>query len=564
MSVNIVITTAGRAALVNAQHTGTAPVTITQVGLSQTAVTPTAAATSLPGEFKRLAGVAGEVVAADTIHINVSDDSADAYSLRSFALYLADGTLFGIYGQADPLIVKSAASIPNMAIDVIFADISAALLTFGNTNFLNPPATTERQGVVELATVPEAQAGIDALRALTPAAAKAAILGWLLAQDGSGSGLDADLLDGQDGDYYANVAARLGYNPVNRAGDTMTGLLVLSGDPTAAMHAATRQWVLGQIASGALGYTPVNRAGDTMAGLLALSGAPTANLHAATKKYVDDLVAAAALLAKILTVDGSGSGLDADLLDGLDSTAFAKVAGTFFQGNNTGIVSDQDWTLFFLRNNHGSASAIGHTSIETLNENNITTGSFQVIGEPDGSTAISLSTTPAGSRTVDRREVMAYLRGQGRPHHFYASAMYLNGDLMWNAGNDGSGSGLDADLLDGFHASDFQRASDGTKFGSNANGYWEERANGFVEQWGTITGTFYQGQYTHTFPRPFGDAASVNIQLTPYNPTGGTTQPFDWWPQRGTTDGTSFNWTLQDSSAAGIGQGVDWRAIGKL
>jgi len=321
LSVNIVITTAGRAALVNAQHTGTAPVTITQVGLSQTAVTPTAAATSLPGEFKRLAGVAGEVVAADTIHINVSDDSADAYSLRSFALYLADGTLFGIYGQADPLIVKSAASIPNMAIDVIFADISAALLTFGNTNFLNPPATTERQGVVELATVPEAQAGIDALRALTPAAAKAAILGWLLAQDGSGSGLDADLLDGQDGDYYANVAARLGYNPVNRAGDTMTGLLVLSGDPTAAMHAATRQWVLGQIASGALGYTPVNRAGDTMAGLLALSGAPTANLHAATKKYVDDLVAAAALLAKILTVDGSGSGLDADLLDGMGWTA---------------------------------------------------------------------------------------------------------------------------------------------------------------------------------------------------------------------------------------------------
>ena len=37
-----------------------------------------------------------------------------------------------------------------------------------------------------------------------------------------------------------------------------------------------------------LGYTPVDKAGDTMTGALTLSGAPTSNLHAATKKYVDD------------------------------------------------------------------------------------------------------------------------------------------------------------------------------------------------------------------------------------------------------------------------------------
>ena len=43
---------------------------------------------------------------------------------------------------------------------------------------------------------------------------------------------------------------------------------------------------------GILGYTPVNVAGDTMSGTLILSGAPSADLHAATKKYVDDSVAA--------------------------------------------------------------------------------------------------------------------------------------------------------------------------------------------------------------------------------------------------------------------------------
>lgn len=35
----------------------------------------------------------------------------------------------------------------------------------------------------------------------------------------------------------------LGYTPVNKAGDTMSGPLTLSGDPTAAMHAATKQYL---------------------------------------------------------------------------------------------------------------------------------------------------------------------------------------------------------------------------------------------------------------------------------------------------------------------------------
>lgn len=35
------------------------------------------------------------------------------------------------------------------------------------------------------------------------------------------------------------------------------------------------------------------------------------------------------------------------------------------------------------------------------------------------------------------------------------SNMYLNGNIFWHGGNDGSGSGLEADLLDGQHASDF-------------------------------------------------------------------------------------------------------------
>lgn len=51
---------------------------------------------------------------------------------------------------------------------------------------------------------------------------------YLLTVDGAGSSLDADLLDGQEGAYYSNVTARLGYTPANDAGDIFTGNVSVS------------------------------------------------------------------------------------------------------------------------------------------------------------------------------------------------------------------------------------------------------------------------------------------------------------------------------------------------
>ncbi|MGE5552818.1 MAG: hypothetical protein ACM3XZ_02705 [Betaproteobacteria bacterium] len=47
---------------------------------------------------------------------------------------------------------------------------------------------------------------------------------------------------------HATTAAQVG--AVNKAGDTMTGPLTLAGDPTAALHAATKQYVDGSIEHG--------------------------------------------------------------------------------------------------------------------------------------------------------------------------------------------------------------------------------------------------------------------------------------------------------------------------
>lgn len=290
MPLNLIVTEEGRAALLNAQQTGTDAVVIAQAGLSPAAITATPEMSSLPGEIGRVATVGGIGTANDTIHVSIRDDSAAAYTLRSFALYLDDGTLFAVYGQADPILIKTAQSAALIAVDCIFADISAASLVFGATNFTDPDATTTRKGLIEIATSAEAQGGTDTVRAITPAALAAALLPLLLGRDGSGSGLDADLLDGQDSSFFTNIIARLGYTPVNRAGDTMTGQLALVGDPTLAAHAAR-------------------------------------------KAYVDGLTSAAAILSRLLTVDGSGSGIDADLLDGQHASAFAQLSA-FSTGSN--------------------------------------------------------------------------------------------------------------------------------------------------------------------------------------------------------------------------------------
>lgn len=55
------------------------------------------------------------------------------------------------------------------------------------------------------------------------------VLAKLLTVDGTGSGLDADLLDGQSAAYYTDIVSRLGYTPLNAAGGTVGGALTVNG-----------------------------------------------------------------------------------------------------------------------------------------------------------------------------------------------------------------------------------------------------------------------------------------------------------------------------------------------
>lgn len=175
MAIIFKLTDAGRAALINAANNGTLARTVTSIGVTATAFTPTAALTTIPNEIKRIATISGDVVAPDTVHVTVRDEGEDTYTVRGFALWLDNGVLLGTYSQPAVIVEKSAASIMLLAFDlrVLDGSVDIGTLQFGSTEFLNPPATTERQGVVELATAAEAAALVDAVRALTPASVAA-------------------------------------------------------------------------------------------------------------------------------------------------------------------------------------------------------------------------------------------------------------------------------------------------------------------------------------------------------------------------------------------------------
>jgi len=168
-SLSLVITTTGLQRFVAAQLGEDIDLTVSQVGLTAAAFVPAPTLSALPGEFRRVATISGVASSADTVHLVVRDAAPLRYEMRGLGLFLADGTLFATYGQADPIFEKSERSTMHIAIDLVFPTGTATSLSFGDTNFLQPPATEILAGVIELATAAEVAAGVDPVRAVTPA-----------------------------------------------------------------------------------------------------------------------------------------------------------------------------------------------------------------------------------------------------------------------------------------------------------------------------------------------------------------------------------------------------------
>lgn len=135
--------------------------------------------------------------------------------------------------------------------------------------------------------------------------------------------------------------------------------------------------------------------------------------------------------------DGASSGLDADKLDGFEAAAFPRLSATnSFTGTNTFVAVNV------------SVNTGGLLTFNSDGTTNRTCQEFQIAGaaqwraiiEADGSLAFN---SPTGK------------------------TFKIRGETAWHAGNDGPGSGLDADLLDGQQGASYARVNANNTFAND-------------------------------------------------------------------------------------------------
>ncbi len=209
---------------------------------------------------------------------------------------------------------------------------------------------------------------------------------------------------------------------------------------------------------------------------------------------------AADVLAKLLTVDGSGTGLDADLLDSHD-TAYFTNATVFASGttlaNATGVYNGANLFIDTVKLSIGNTTAnltansiivqlANSTATTNVTPDGIKVGATTIantagfFGNGAGLTSLTAAGAGGTNTQVQFNDSASFLGLAGFTYNkdtnnvfigntvtvgattVNTTHIYVGGgssNLVWHAGNDGTGSGLDADLLDGHDTAYFLAAS---------------------------------------------------------------------------------------------------------
>jgi hypothetical protein len=182
--------------------------------------------------------------------------------------------------------------------------------------------------------------------------------------------------------------------------------------------------------------------------------------------------------------DGGGSGLDADTVDGYHAAVFVQLpADNVFTGFNTfsggvkiavqnavdggttrGIFmwddTDPTWGLYMASAGAGKSLA-GSTAVAGI----------------DARTAHAIRVRVANTATnigflIENASEQALFQVQPNTGNVYARGQFYAGNstsnLVWHSGNDGAGTGLDADTVDGVHESVFMRKSANSDLNMNS------------------------------------------------------------------------------------------------
>lgn len=274
---------------------------------------------------------------------------------------------------------------------------------------------------------------------------------WHAGNDGTGSGLDADLLDGQHGSYYATAASLSDYVPLT--GDsTITGSITTTNNIYASEYLGVKAWTGYGSGQASMWFNGNN-------GILYINSCNGINLNGAYNVWSE-------------RNDGADSGLDADLLDGhhyADMVTDIGVSGDTLTWAKGGVAQ----TVITVP--YASTAAELKTSRSIWGQS--FDGSADVSGALSNATSITASgnieSTGGSITTANYFQIRAWSGyGTGFANMWYdntndigqlkiqyAKNIIIGAYTIWHSGNDGANSGLDADLLDGQHGSYYATAA---------------------------------------------------------------------------------------------------------
>lgn len=274
---------------------------------------------------------------------------------------------------------------------------------------------------------------------------------WHAGNDGSGSGLDADLLDGQHASSFLRLdssSATPQVVPANRIKrfKSQAAINTTSGNQSSLE-------VYGNNGAGTDAFMTFHVEND-YALYFGLDGETNDLAVGGWSKGANSY--------KVWHAgnDGTGSGLDADLLDGQHGSYYQNASNI-----NAGTLADArlGGTVFRSRGSVNVTTSSGGSNSNPFDDAHTETRVAEYgarLISYTGASATMLSINTGGSASVF--QIGAHYNG----NDFYMrtrtdSSNWQTWKKLWHTGNDGSGSGLDADTVDGIHGSQFLRSDAG-------------------------------------------------------------------------------------------------------
>jgi hypothetical protein len=158
--------------------------------------------------------------------------------------------------------------------------------------------------------------------------------------------------------------------------------------------------------------------------------------------------------------------MDADLLDGQHGSYYRDLV------NSTGTLPNAR-----LSGSYDGLTEIGSTRLRLLATTVATVASTGHALQLGNDAGVNLAISPSRIQARSNGSTSSLLLNHE------GGDVLINGSLAWHAGNDGAGSGMDADMLDGFQGSAYDRV---TSQNLAQNGGFIVYASGRKECWGYV------------------------------------------------------------------------------